>query len=69
MTVADLIEALQREPPHLPVYVERYEYGSLAERRADGKNQYHADPAQIRAVSVEGPHVVIVPEDNWIHRP
>lgn len=68
MTVADLVEALQREPQHLPVYIERYEYTSLAERRAYGTNQHHADPAQIRAVSLEGPHVVIVPEDNWIHR-
>ena len=66
MTVADLIEALQREPPHLPVYVDRYAYASVAEQRAYGKNSHYPDPAPIRAVSLEGPHVVIVPDDNWI---
>ena len=66
MTVADLIKALQREPPHLPVYIERFE------RRAYGGTNHHYHypyPAQVLAVSLEGPHVLIVPNDNWMIRP
>ena len=61
MTVADLIEALLREPQYLRVCIERYE------RDAHDTHHYSADPAPIRAVVLEGPFVVIRPADDWIY--
>ena len=53
MTVAELIEALQREPQHLPVYIERVEPG------------IRWRPAMIDAVRLEGPHVLVITEEKW----
>lgn len=60
MTVADLIEALQREPQWLEVEVEREcLYGNRGKRSA---------PVPIRAVVPDGSRVLLRPTSDWIVR-
>ena len=61
MTVADLIEALQREPQFLEVYVER-----------DVKREYferaQQEPSRILAVVPDGSRILLRPADEWVAR-